>query len=283
MTDIDFQECSICFEQLLSDVVCCKKCEHWIHIKCWRTGTCPFCRSVKGWRKLSRVENSFRNKLTFKCEGCDVKLNVNEMSEHVKTCPEVDVLCECEKLIKRKALQIHLKVCKMVHMKINCDFCNGAMPKHQLQNHLEVCSKVKINCKLCQGLILRNQLDRHLQVCSKKKFECNFCHDHIRGHQLYKHLEVCSENRFLCVGCRLCDRYIPAVKLGDHMTICPKVEFKCELCSAKMLRENQNNHRKICPKTQIKCDSCSAIMVRENQNNHLQVCPKRFSKKRKDP
>ena len=89
------KECSICFEQLLTDVVCCRTCSKWIHINCWRSGECPYCKSSSGWRKLNNVERMIKDQLKFECEGCEV-------------------LCKCNKLIVREQLEDHLEVCSPV-------------------------------------------------------------------------------------------------------------------------------------------------------------------------
>ena len=241
MNDIDFQECSTCFELLLSDVVCCRKCEHWIHIKCWRTGICPICRSEEGWRKLSRVEIKFQKKLIFECEGCKVKLNILEMSKHVKTCPEIDVECECGKLIKRGALQIHLMdLCSK--KRIQCLFCKGFIIGDQFENHLKVCSlpknqqcpKMMIQCEFCERSLPMDRLENHLQKCQKKKIQCHLCpstqlfsRDKLEYHQT----DHCPKKM---IQCSLCKSPLPRDQLKKHFQVCSKV-FKCHLCKSKTL------------------------------------------------
>ena len=252
MNNIDFQECSICFEQLLSDVVCCKECEHWIHISCWRTGTCPFCRSVEGWRKLSRIEKFFRNKLTFKCEGCKEKLNILEMSKHVLTCQQVDVECDCGKLIKRGALQIHQRdLCPK--RKIQCVFCKGFIPEDGLDNHLQICSfqknqlcpKRMIQCELCERSLPADRLDDHLKKCPKKMIQCHLCKNSLSRDQLDHHLKKCPKKM---IQCSLCKSSLPRDQLEKHFQeLCPKV-FKCHLCKSKTLFIGQlENHFRECP------------------------------------
>ncbi len=115
VTDLGIEkECSICFEQLLTDVVCCQECSKWIHKNCWRRTECPFCRNVKGWRKLNNIERTIKNQLKFECEGCEVELDHEKMLVHIKICSKVEVLCECNKLITREQLKDHLEVCSQV-------------------------------------------------------------------------------------------------------------------------------------------------------------------------
>ena len=134
MNNIDLKKCSICFEQLLHDVVCCKECEHWIHISCWRSGKCYLCRSEDGWRKLSRVEIKFQKKLIFECEGCKVKLNVLEMSKHIKICPKLFKchLCKSDSLFVSDQLYNHLKdECPLLHEipKLLCVYKHGCVER----------------------------------------------------------------------------------------------------------------------------------------------------------
>ena len=108
------KECSICFYQLLTDVVCCRECSKWIHKNCWKTAECPYCRDVKGWRRLTNIERTIRDKLKFKCEGCEIELDHLSMLKHIKTCPKVKILCECNKFIVREQLDDHLITCSPV-------------------------------------------------------------------------------------------------------------------------------------------------------------------------
>ncbi len=110
------KECSICREQLLTDVVCCRICCKWIHYSCWIKSArkCPYCKSSEGDRDLSNIERIIRDQLKFKCEGCEIELGHKEMLEHIKSCPKVEVQCKCNKFIPREQLKDHLITCSLV-------------------------------------------------------------------------------------------------------------------------------------------------------------------------
>ncbi|CAG0902594.1 unnamed protein product [Cyprideis torosa] len=117
--------CSICTE-LLFDPVEISICDHLFCRKCvtdWlkRSRTCPECRTPATFlREANRNLRNFLANLSVHCpeEFCDDIVTIAELEQHVKTCRNVQTLCEkgCEQLLLKSERKHHDCLQKLKHL-----------------------------------------------------------------------------------------------------------------------------------------------------------------------
>ena len=95
-----------------------------------------FYRNIFAERLLEKVK--------VKWKGCSEDINVNDVTGHVRHCPEVEVECSlCGQRMKRKGEDDHKDACPKGE--ITCD-CGMKMKREEEGSHTDTCRLTKVHC-----------------------------------------------------------------------------------------------------------------------------------------
>ncbi|KAI6645967.1 hypothetical protein LOD99_13222 [Oopsacas minuta] len=111
------------------------------------------------------------------CPFCEIKIPMNNLSEHVLTHPIAECPL-CNKDIPQKEAELHMESCYLEKVNdceesvlgtlFNCPICRQRysfekMPEHIIKNHLS------LNCVFCYMVMSLEEMRGHVVVCSQKK------------------------------------------------------------------------------------------------------------------
>ena len=113
-----------------------------------------------------------------KKENCNWKGLIKDIDNHLKTtCLKEKIKCkfkECEFISKREEMSIHEKNC--INRIVNCPSCEIQVCYKKLQDHINICPKLKIECiQKCGSELERGMMENHIKnECPNTLFECKF-------------------------------------------------------------------------------------------------------------
>jgi hypothetical protein len=155
--------------------------------------------------------NSIISKHVINCKNrCGWKKNLSFYKSHLEEeCPNILLTCKfdcCNECYLRSEKEAHEANCDF--RLINCEFCKDSIPFVKLNDHYDICPKVKIYCdQACDMEIERCERDEHiLNICPRTLVSCALeafgcCGGYPRFEEekhnkefKYKHIEMIGKN-----------------------------------------------------------------------------------------
>ncbi|KAM9970894.1 hypothetical protein ACTFIR_002758 [Dictyostelium discoideum] len=224
--------CPICYDFFHKKSIFQCKTGHFACQECWETSLiskneCMICRiKVNSLKDLSRclvieqcfakkeccciysftgeilddrtVGKKFKRKLIKDEEnGCKEILTVEDLDTHIQNCKFKFVKCPnkgCDKKFRLHSFGEHENECTF--KLATCEYCKkNDIAKNELNNHNEVCPKVKIDClQDCQMKIERDEMKNHIENnCDNTIVNCKYheqgCEITMKRSELQNHLK----------------------------------------------------------------------------------------------
>ena len=175
--------------------IICKECYKLNNKKCLICGENNI--SIKS-ENLPYITSYLSNKTCIcKNEGCNKKLMIKDILQHLKECPKEIILCKynCGNKIIRENIESHESIC--IYRPFQCKYCNKDVIQFKnLENHLDnECLLYYIKCKFCGDDVLKKNIDNHLNYeCTKTDKKCMYniigCTEKIAPNANEEHLEL---------------------------------------------------------------------------------------------
>ncbi len=143
-----------------------------------------------------------------KKENCNWKGLIKDIDNHLKTtCLKEKIKCkfkECEFISKREEMSVHEKNC--INRIVNCPSCDIQVCYKKLQEHINICPKLKIECvQKCGSELERGNMENHIKnECPNTLFECKFkefgCEEKIMRKDMEKKMKDDCVKHMLLLG-----------------------------------------------------------------------------------
>ena len=264
------------------------------------------CGEVLRREELERHGKENCTQRQVKCDHCDENFISREFDGHLQKCPKMKVSCiivGCGTKITREDMELHLdhdcsmvqEKCKIgcgveltreelrIHEKENCtqrqvkcDHCDENFKSCELNEHLNVCPKMKVSCILlgCGTKIAREDMElHHKHDCGMVKKTCKLgCEVELTREELRIHEKDCVHR---IIQCKHCSSDVTFCDNSKHLKECPLVTVTCYLCSVAKYRKDMTQHLEDnCPEKMIDCPfveyKCLARIKRKDIDKHLE-------------
>ena len=143
-----------------------------------------------------------------KKENCQWKGLIKDIDNHLKiNCLKEKIKCkfkECDFISKREEMSVHEKNC--IFRIVNCPSCEIQVCYKKLQDHINICPKLKIECiQKCGSELERGNMENHIKnECPNTLFECKFkefgCQDQIMRKDMEKKMQDDCVKHMLLLG-----------------------------------------------------------------------------------